>query len=83
MKNYYDGEKSIGQVAYGTHIGLEAAVCSYFDGRIINCMGMEPENIWNRTITAISRNSDDFMPNNKSGFAEHLLQNAYNALYSL
>jgi hypothetical protein len=44
-------------------------------------MGMAMENIFSRPGTCISRNSDDFVPNEEKGFREHLLQNAYNALY--
>jgi raffinose synthase len=39
------------------------------------------ENILSRPSTCISRNSDDFMPDEEKGFREHMLQNAYNALY--
>lgn len=39
------------------------------------------ENILSRPTSAISRNSDDFMPNKENGFVEHLLQNAYNSVY--
>lgn len=54
---------------------------SYLDGAIINCMGMAMESILARPNSAISRNSDDFVPDKEGGFSEHLLQNAYNALY--
>ena len=37
------------------------------DGAIINCMGMAMENILSRPTSAISRNSDDFMPNKENG----------------
>ena len=42
---------------------------------------MAMENIVSRHETAISRNSDDFVPDRDGGFAEHLLQNAFNAIY--
>ena len=49
---------------------------------VINCMGMAMESIAARTMTAVSRNSDDFVPSRgRDGFREHLLQNAYNSLY--
>ena len=44
-------------------------------------LGMAMENILSRPTSAISRNSDDFMPNKENGFVEHLLQNAYNSVY--
>lgn len=54
---------------------------SYMDGAVINCMGMAMENILAKPLSAISRNSDNFVPDKENGFAEHLLQNAYNAVY--
>lgn len=42
---------------------------------------MAMENIMGRQGSSLSRNSDDFVPDNPEGFAEHLLQNAYNAPY--
>ena len=62
------------------HGALEGAA-AYFDGAVINCMGMAAENMFSRPQTAVARNSDDFMPKREDGFAEHLLQNAYNTPY--
>lgn len=81
IKNYYRHNEEIGKVAKGSHQALEAAVNLYMNGNLINCMGMASENIFNRPLTGISRNSDDFVPNEEKGFREHMLQNAYNALY--
>ena len=64
----------------GMHGALEGAA-AYFDGAVINCMGMAAENMFSRPQTAVARNSDDFMPKREDGFAEHLLQNAYNTPY--
>jgi hypothetical protein len=44
-------------------------------------MGMSSENIWHRPVSAVSRNSDDFVPQERNGFKEHALQNAYNSFY--
>lgn len=81
LKNYYASNETIGKVVEGTHQGIEGAVGNYFEGRIINCMGMATESMWSRPSSSISRNSDDFVPQNENGFVEHLLQNAYNGLY--
>jgi hypothetical protein len=81
LKNYYKNNEEIAKVAKGAHTALEAAVCQLMNGNIINCMGMAMENILSRPGTCISRNSDDFVPNEEKGFREHMLQNAYNALY--
>ena len=63
------------------HAHLERAVERYFDGVIINCMGMDMENVLARPKTAVSRNSDDFYPTHERGFIKHLYQNAYNAVW--
>jgi hypothetical protein len=81
LKNYYKNNEEIAKVAAGAHISLETAVNQFMNGNIINCMGMAMENILSRPSTCISRNSDDFVPNEAKGFREHMLQNAYNALY--
>ena len=54
---------------------------SLMDNNILNCMGMAMENILARPASAVSRNSDDFFPNREGSFTEHLLENAYNAIY--
>jgi hypothetical protein len=81
LKNYYKNNEEIAKVAAGAHKSLEEAVNSLMNGNIINCMGMAMENVFSRPSTCISRNSDDFVPNEEKGFREHMLQNAYNALY--
>ncbi len=81
LKNYYKNNEEIGKAAAGTHQALEGAVGMLMNGNIINCMGMAMENVLNRPATCISRNSDDFVPGEEQGFREHMLQNAYNALY--
>lgn len=81
VKNYFENCFSVCKAAGGIHRALESAAAVYMEGRLINCMGMAMENIFGRPASGLSRNSDDFVPENKDGFAEHLLQNAYNALY--
>lgn len=44
-------------------------------------MGLAMENILSRTTSGVTRNSDDFFPDRKGSFAEHILQNAFNAVY--
>lgn len=81
VKNYYENGVPLGVAAKGIHKALEGAI-SCFDGAIINCMGMAMENVLSRSSSAVSRNSDDFAPTWQGRlFSEHLLQNAYNALY--
>jgi len=76
----FENTLPVGEAAGGLHRSLENGL-SRMDGAVINCMGMSMENILSRPATAVSRNSDDFFPDKPESFAEHLLENAYNALY--
>ena len=77
---YFENSLPVSEAARGMNQALESGA-SYMDGAIINCMGRAMENILARPVSAISRNSDDFVPDKENGFSEHLLQNAYNAVY--
>lgn len=76
----FENTVPLGDAARGLHNCLENGA-SRMDSAVINCMGMAMENILSRPVTAVSRNSDDFFPQKEGSFSEHLLQNAYNALY--
>ena len=76
----YGGMAPIGQIAKQFHDGLEDSCENLFQSCMINCMGMAPENMWNRRCSPISRCSDDFLPENKAWFTKHVLQCAYNSL---
>ncbi len=71
---------SVGATAENMSYGIEKSVNEYFDGDIINCMGMATENMLGRRTTAISRCSNDFKPEDRPWFSEHLAQCAYNGL---
>lgn len=43
-------------------------------------MGMANEDMWNRSVSPISRCSDDFLPENRAWFTKHILQCSYNCL---
>lgn len=77
---YFENTLPVSEAARGMNQALESGA-AYMDGSIINCMGMAMESILARPVSAISRNSDDFVPDKENGFTEHLLQNAYNAVY--
>ncbi|MCM3443497.1 Sip1-related alpha-galactosidase [Metabacillus halosaccharovorans] len=81
INNFLMGQMSIGEASVETHKALEASVGIHFNHCVINCMGMGPENIWNRPISSVARSSDDFVPEDENGFAEHALQNVYNSFY--
>lgn len=63
------------------HETIERSIKKNFDGLVINCMGMDMEDVLTRPFTAVSRNSDDFFPHRENGFAKHLMQNVYNAIW--
>ena len=77
----YKGQAPIGQIADELHSGMEASVGEHFDGAMINCMGMASEDIWSRSISPVSRCSNDFQPENKEWFTKHILQCAYNSIF--
>jgi len=79
--NFFRDLRAIGAAAKAAHTALEASVGLHFGGTIINCMGMAAENVWHRPMSAVSRNSDDFVPEEATGFREHALQNAYNSYF--
>ena len=63
------------------HRALERSIEKNFGGAVINCMGMDMENVLARPGSAVSRNSDDFFPKRERGFIKHLTQNVYNAVW--
>jgi raffinose synthase len=81
VNNFLIYNEPVGKSAREAHKALEAAVGIHFDNCIINCMGMALENIWSRPISAVSRNSDDFVPGEEISFKEHALQNSYNSYF--
>ncbi|WP_019534623.1 Sip1-related alpha-galactosidase [Paenibacillus ginsengihumi] len=81
VANFLTHHLPSGRAAAGMHAALEASTGIHFDQRLINCMGMTSENMWSRPASAVSRNSDDFVPGKEISFREHALQNAYNSLY--
>ena len=81
VSNHFRYLLPVGEAVQGTHMALERAVAKHFAHSIINCMGMATENLWNRPFSAVSRNSDDYVPQQVDGFAEHALQNVYNSFY--
>ena len=75
----YAGVYPIGKSARMIQNGIDTAADKYFDGALINCMGMPSECMFNRT-SAVSRCSDDFMPESREWFAKKILQCSYNGL---
>lgn len=69
----------VGQAAYQLHQAIEDTVDKYYDGALINCMGMANENFWNRPRSVVSRCSDDFRPEDRAWFRKHIMQCSYNS----
>ncbi|MBO5649181.1 MAG: alpha-galactosidase [Clostridia bacterium] len=78
---YLEGVVSSTDGCRNQHAALERSICKHFGGRVINCMGMDMRNVLARPMTAINRNSDDFYPMSENGFARHLQQNVYSAVW--
>ena len=81
MQVLQKGVVSYGEGLQGFYKGMEASVFLHFGGKVMNCMGMAPESVFNRSATAISRTSDDYLPTVSGSLYEHALQNAYNNVY--
>lgn len=77
---YYKGDRGYGEACDIYSEALEEHAASYFNGNLINCMGMTPQNMWHRRTSALSRSSDDFVPQVQYSFREHALQNSFNSL---
>ena len=77
---YFESTLPVSSAVRGMNEALESGA-SLMDNNILNCMGMAMENVLARPTSAVSRNSDDFFPDREGSFTEHLLENAYNAIY--
>lgn len=75
----YENIAPIGESARAIQNGIDKAANKYFDGALINCMGMPSECMFNRT-SAVSRCSDDFIPESREWFAKNILQCSFNGL---
>lgn len=80
IMTYYKNLAPVGKIAKEYHDGLEASAGEHFDNAMINCMGTASEDIWNRSVSPISRCSGDFKPENKAWFTQHILQCAYTSI---
>ncbi|MBR6509347.1 MAG: hypothetical protein IKT38_01935 [Clostridia bacterium] len=79
-RRFYQKLDSVGSVSRQFHNAMEKSVKEHFESRMINCMGMASEDMWNRSLSPISRCSDDFKPENREWFVKHIAQCAYNTL---
>ena len=79
-RRFYKNLAPVGTAARQFHNAIEASVGQHFDNQMINCMGMASEDMWNRSVSPISRCSDDFKPEDREWFAKHILQCSYNTV---
>ncbi len=79
--NYLAGTVSTTAGARHAHEAIERSINKHFGGVVIDCMGMDMENVFARPCSAVSRNSDDFFPDRENGFAKHIQQNLYSAIW--
>ena len=79
-RRFYKKLAPVGEAARQFHNAIEASVGQHFDNTMINCMGMASEDMWNRSVSPISRCSDDFQPENRPWFAKHIMQCSYNTV---
>lgn len=77
---HYKGIAPIGQSAGAFQQAIDKNAFKYFDGALINCMGMPSECMFNRPDSAVSRCSDDFKPESRAWFSKNILQCAYNGV---
>ena len=75
----YRGVTSIGQSSAAIQTAIDRAADKHFGGALINCMGMPSECMFHRR-SAVSRCSDDFMPESPAWFSKNILQCSYNGL---
>ena len=79
-RRFYKNQGPVGKVARDFHDAMEASVGAHFDNQMINCMGMANEDMWNRSVSPISRCSNDFLPEDAAWFTKHIMQCSYNCL---
>ncbi len=79
-RRYYKYMGPVGKVARDFHTAIDASAGAHFGGALINCMGCAAEDQWSRPSSAVSRCSDDFLPEDKAWFTKHILQCSYNSM---
>lgn len=81
MFQFLNGRKNCVCDSVTAQMQMDKAVDESFRGNVINCMGMSNLNACFRPYSSLMRMSDDFLPDKKNSFKEHLLQNIYNSVF--
>jgi len=77
-RNLMPSSKASAQV----QAALQKSVGTHFNGNMINCMSMGPEQMWNWVSSNVTRSSDDYILNCKEcDPAVHARLNAYNSFW--
>ena len=76
----YKNLAPIGKSARVIQGSINRVTNELFGGAVINCMGMTSECMFSRPDSAVSRSSDDFLPESRPWFAKNILQCSYNGL---
>ena len=80
MHKKYKGITAIGKSARAITAATEGIAGAFFDSAMINCMGMPSECMFNRTNSAVSRCSCDFIPESAEWFHKNILECAFNGV---
>ena len=80
LSSHYHNIVPLPQAARVMQSAIDRAVFKYFDGTLINCMGMPSECMFHRPLSAVSRCSADFMPESPEWFTRNIQQCAFNGL---
>lgn len=72
-----EGSMATAEALRRAHAALEKAADKYFDGAVINCMGMGTETVQSRPLSAISRTSEDYCRDDAGYLDELTMQDVY------
>lgn len=77
-----EGAMPTAEACRHAHNAFERSAAEHFNGNVINCMGMDMENVLARPTSSISRTGEDFgCTEDIGGIRYLLLQNVYNTLW--
>ena len=61
---------------------IQASTQTHFEGNLLHCMSNTQDVAYNMSASTAWRNSDDFYPNQPKSHANHMIINAFNAVWS-
>lgn len=81
LRMFYRNLAPIGEIARAMHRAIDDSVRRHFGGAVINCMGCASDNVFSRPESAVTRCSDDFIPDDADWFTKHILQCSFTCMY--